>query len=250
MWKYKDYIIYSVKAKLLTETINNHLGLLWLILDPILKMFVFYFVFVYLIKRRTEDFTSFLLIGLIAFQWFSKSVMQGGNSIQKSQKLMEQLHLPKIIFPTISFAVRTIEFLIILTLLMVYFVLRGHFYITWLAIPAVFLTQLFFVYGVTLFFAAVIPFIPDLSFLLSSALTALMFLSGVIYRVTPDNPQYNLFMLNPLAKLFEQYRTVILYGQWPEWSSLSIICGIGIALIVAMSRFLKKHDCYYPRLVR
>ena len=130
LWKYKDYIAYSVRARLLSDTGKNHLGVLWLLFEPILRMFVFYFVFVFLIKRRTEDFTSYLLIGIITISWFSKSVQQAGNSINGAGKLMKQLHMPKLIFPIITFSVRTVEFLIVLTCLLSYFVIRGQVHLT------------------------------------------------------------------------------------------------------------------------
>lgn len=250
LWKYRDYILYSIRAKLLSETINNHLGMLWMLFEPLLRLFIYYYVFVHLIKMRTEDFTSFLLIGIIVMSWFTKSVMTGARSIHTSGNLMKQIHLPKILFPTIIFLVRTVEFLIVLTLLMGYFLFTGYWQDSWFAIPFLFFIQCIITYGIVLIVAGVTPFIPDLSILLPSILTALFFLSGVFYEVTPSNPNYDIFMLNPLAKLLEQYRFVILKGGSPEWSSLIIIGLVGSAIICLMTLFIKKMDCYYPRLAK
>jgi lipopolysaccharide transport system permease protein len=234
----------------MSETIRNHLGMLWLVLDPVLRMFVYYFVFVYLIRRRTEDFTSFLLIGIMAFTWFSKTIVQGGNSITAAGRLMKQIHLPKIIFPTISSLVRTVEFTMVFGVLLSYFALKGNLYLSWVALPAIFLAQFLLSYGVALTTAGIMPFIPDISFIISSAMTALFFLSGVFFEVKPSHPNYNLFMVNPIAKLLEQYRQVILHGHFPEWDALIKIGAIGIILILVMSLFIKKMDFYFPRVVK
>ena len=250
LWKYKDYVVYSVRAKLLTETINNHLGILWLFFEPLLRMFIYYYVFVYLIKRRTEDFTAFLLIGIVAMVWFTKSVMQGAKSIETEGGLIRQLYLPKILFPSISFFVRTIEFFIVLGILMGGFFLFGYGHPTWIAVPFIVAVQFLLTYGIVLIAAGITPFIPDLMILLSSAMTALFFISGVFYEVSPSDSHYSIFMLNPMAKLIEQYRHVILQGIWPDWTSLTIIGGIGVILSVGMVLFIKKVDCYYPRIIK
>lgn len=250
LWRYRDYILFSVRSKLLSETIRNHLGILWLVLEPILRMFVYYFVFVYLIRRRTEDFTSFLLIGIIAFSWFSKTIIQGGNSISAAGRLVKQIHLPKIIFPTIAALVRAVEFTVVFGVLLTYFALKGDLNLSWIALPAIFLVQFLLTYGVALTTAGIMPFIPDISFIISSAMTALFFLSGVFFEVKPSHANYDLFMCNPLAKLLEQYRQVILHGNFPEWGALVQIGAIGIILILVMNLFIKKMDFYFPRVVK
>lgn len=250
LWQYRDYIIYSVRAKLLSETMNNHLGIFWLALEPLLRMFVYYFVFVFLIRVKTENFISFLLIGIMALMCFTKTVMQGGNSIKASGGLIRQRYVPKIIFPTISSLTRTVDFLIVLTLLMLYYAVIGPVYWSWVTVPCVVLTQFLFTYGLTLFAAAIIPFVPDMSILINSAMTALFFLSGVFYEILPADPHYKLFMLNPVAKLLEQYRRVLLHGQWPDWLALLKIGGLGIVGIVLMSLFIRKMDRSYPRYAK
>lgn len=249
LWNYRDYILYSVRAKLLSETIRNHLGILWMVLEPIMRMFVYYFVFVYLIHRRTEDFTSFLLIGIIAFTWFSKTLTQGGNSISGSGRLIKQVYLPKIIFPTITSLVRTIEFIVIFLTLLIYLATQGYLSVSWIALPGVILAQFLFIYGATIVMACIIPFIPDISYIISSLMTALFFLSGILFEVKPSNPKYDLFMLNPLAKLLEQYRLIILQGSFPEWLPLVYIGGSGIVMALVVSQIIKKLEFQLPRIV-
>ena len=248
LYKYRAYILYSVRAKLISKTIKNHLGVLWLLLDPILRMVVFYVVFVFLMHKRTENFTTFLLIGIVAFTWFMQGLTMGATSISQAGRLIQQIFIPKVVFPTITTLVHTIEFAIVISLLAIYISIRLHPAISWLALPAIMLTQFIFVYGVTLLSAAIVPFIPDLSFLISHGTRALFFLSGVFFEIKPTDPQYHLFMLNPLAKLLEQYRQILLHGRWPEWNSLLHVSCIGLVMILAGAFILEKFEHYYPRI--
>jgi lipopolysaccharide transport system permease protein len=250
MFKYKDYILYSVRAKLLTQTINNHLGVFWLVLDPVLRLLIYYVVFVVFLQRRTENFTSYLLVGILAFTWFSKNVTQSSTSIASASGVMRQVNLPKLIFPTIISFVKLVEFLIAFGLLLIFFIIRGQVEVTWLALPVIIGVHFIFNYSVGVTVAGIVPFIPDLSHLISNLLTGVFFLSGVFYEVTPEHPQYELFMLNPMAKILEQYRYIILYGYWPDLQSLGMIAGISFIATVIMTLVIQQLDYCYPRMGR
>lgn len=247
IWAYRDYILFSVRARLISETINNHLGILWLALEPLLRMIVYYVVFVYLMKSRTENFVAFLLIGIMSMMWFTKTVIQGGHSIKGAGGLLRQCYMPKTIFPTIMALSRLVEFLCVILVLMAYFAVTGSVHYSWVALPVVILSQFIINFGVSLLASAFIPLMPDLSILINSAMTALFFLSGVFFEVQPTSPHYDLFMLNPLAKLLEQYRWVLLHGKWPDWTALLIINGVGLIIIGIAAFFIQKFDSYYPR---
>ncbi len=250
LYNYRGYIFYSTRAKLITEVIQNHLGFLWWLLDPLLKMAVYYGVFVYLLHRGTEDFVSFLIVGIVAFTWFSTSVMQGASSINEARGLMQQIHFPKIIVPTITFSVKSFRFVIVTIVVMVFLSIKNEPFVTWFAVPAVVLSQAMFTYGVLLIGSAVVPLVPDVAIIIQYVLQAMMFGSGVFFRIQPGQANYDIFMLNPMAKILEQYREVLLYNRWPNWNSLVIIALLGVFLSVVMSYVIKKLDHCYPRVAR
>lgn len=248
IFKYKDYIIYSVRAKLINETIRNHLGFFWWFIEPVLQMSVYYFVFIYLFKRRTEEFTLFLLIGITTWQWFANSVQLGAGSIKQASAKMKQVYFPKAILPTVAITTRTVKFLIIFLLIMLWVGIKIGVSATWISIPIIMLTQIIITYSGTLFSAAVIPFIPDLSFLVNSILSAGFFCSGVFFEIKPDSEMYDVFMLNPMAKLLEQYRVVLLQNQWPEWYSLLKLSLFGTLFVFVLLIAINKLDKHFPRI--
>lgn len=250
LYKYRGYIFYSTRAKLISEIIQNHLGFLWWIFDPLLKMVVYYSVFVYLLHRGTEDFVSFLIVGIVAFTWFSNTVMQGANSINSARGLMQQVHFPKIITPTIVFFAKTFRFIIVMLVVMAFLGIKNDPFLTWFAVPAVIISQALLTYGTSLMVASIVPFIPDVLVIVPYILQAMLFASGVFFQIKPDDPNYDIFMLNPMAKILEQYREVLLYNHWPSWKALVIIAISGIFLSIVISFVIKKLDRFYPRVVK
>ena len=247
---YKEYIFYSVRAKLINQTSQNHLGLFWWILEPILQMIVYYYVFSVLLNRRTEEFTSLLLIGITTWSWFAQSVSNGANSIIAARKLMTQVQFSKTILPHISILVSTVRFILVFIILVSVLCCKNGCHNSLISLPTLILSQLFMIYAITTLIAAIVPFIPDLKYFVVAGLSAMMFCSGVFFEITPDNENYQLMMMNPMAKFLEQYRVVLLDGLWPDWYFLVKSVCISIPIYILASKFINKMDHFYPRLAK
>ena len=99
-WHYlTDLIIQKARAGLRAEASRGYLGVLWWVIEPVMYMSVFYVAFAHLLKRGDENFVIFLLVGLIVWKWFHATLSTGGNSLMVSAGLMNQIYVPKIIFP-------------------------------------------------------------------------------------------------------------------------------------------------------
>ncbi|HIB76240.1 MAG TPA: ABC transporter permease, partial [Flavobacteriales bacterium] len=70
-----DLVLYKVRTDLRSEVSQNHLSLLWWVLEPVLYMTVFYLVFGLLLKRGGgPEYVPFLLTGLASWKWFDSAV--------------------------------------------------------------------------------------------------------------------------------------------------------------------------------
>ena len=88
--------------KLKSQANSLVLSYLWWVLEPLLYVALFYFVFKYVLYRGDENFFIFLMVGKIPFLWFSKAVNTGANSIIQNRGLIAQRIIPKAIFPLIN----------------------------------------------------------------------------------------------------------------------------------------------------
>lgn len=248
---YLQLILVKVTANLRAEASRNYLSYLWWIFDPLLNMLVFYFVFGFLLQRGTENFVAFLLTGLIPWLWFNKTISNSMMSIVNGKGLMMQVHLPKIILPTIVICQDAVKQMVVMILLLVFLLLYG---ITpsacWTALPLLIFTQILLVSAFAYVVAALVPFLPDLRFLVSTGLQMMMFGSGVFYSDDMIPQQYHdLFYLNPAANLLHNYRNILLYNNWPDWHALFLISSCSLILIIFMFLLLRRLDHIYPRVV-
>ncbi len=249
--RYRELIWYKTWAGLRAEASQNYLSFLWWVFDPLLSMAVYYLVFGVLIKRGTDDFVPFLLIGLITWQWFANTIVHSMNSILGSRQLMTQIDLPKAVFPSVVVGMDIVKFSCVFVLLLVFLWIYGFIpNIHYSALPVVmaiqFTLNLTFAYLV----AGIIPFFPDLKFLVQALLQLVFFLSGVLFdgRSIPDQYQ-QFFYLNPMANVLDAYRDILMYNRWPDWSALGFVFCFGFVGIIIGYGFISYYDRYYLRIV-
>ena len=193
----------------------------------------------------------FLLTGLISWKWFQATVNTGGSSLMVNVGLMNQVYLPKIIFPLANIAVNTFKFLIIILLFLVFLQFSSiKPSLTWTLLPVLIFTQLLLITSVTCLLAAVMPFFPDLRLIIDNILIMFFFSSGIFFDINnlPSSIQGYL-CLNPMATLINMYRRILLNGALPDWYQLlAIIIFSCITLVLAMW-FFRHFDRVYPKII-
>lgn len=248
--KFISLILYRSAAELRSEGTRTYAGYLWWILEPLMSLAVYYVAFKYIFHRDTENFAVFLFSGIVIYRFFAGTVTRSAMSIISSRTLMQQVYMHKSIFPLSVVVVNLAKFCV--TLLLVFIAVWAvGIPPTWayLALPGLGLLIVLLTAGASMMCAAITPFFPDFQLILGTIMQLLIFLSGVFHDISKLSPQMqNLLRLNPLAAVIEQFRMVLLHGQWPDCHLLipaileSIICiVIGWALI-------HRFDKYFPKI--
>ena len=242
-------LILNIKA----EAAETYLSYAWWLLEPILMVAVFYVVFGVFLARGTPDFVVFLVCGKIPFLWFSKSVTNSSNSIIAGRGLINQVAIPKPFFPLlVIFQDASKQFIVFGFMFMFLAAFGSEVSWVWFTVIFVVFTQFLFIAAAALTAAAITPFLPDFKFLISTAMLALMFGSGVFYdyesMLMPEHR--DLFLMNPLANLLKNYRQVLMENQMPDWDALVNICLISLIAISALVVYYRKTDKLYARLVQ
>ena len=251
LYKHRDLIFYKAWADLRSEARGYYIGYAWWIFEPVLEMLVFYVVFNVLFHRGGPNFIQFLLIGLIVWKWFGTTVQHCGNSMMGAKALIKQTALPKIIFPTIYFVTDTFKAAIVMLLVLVLLFATGFKpNQAYFALPILMISQFLLITAVGYTLAAIVPFFPDLSILVTLLLRMLWFISGVFFD--PRNiseSKRELFFLNPMALLIDNYRGILLHQEWPAVKPFLVISAVSILVIHLSANFISRKDTLYPRIV-
>jgi len=234
-----------------SEVRRNYLSFGWWILEPLMYMVVYMVVFDVLLNRGGENYSMLLMTGLIPWMWTMKAISTSSVSILGGQNLMLQTGVHPIFFPLVMLLQATIKQIPVFILLVGFVWFNGSTPgLHWLAVIPIFIVQALFTAGFSLAVAAVIPFLRDLTNLVPTGLTLLMFLSGIFYDYKfIDEKWHDLFLMNPVAYLLTCYRDVFLDHTTPDFYSLAWRGIVFAAVCGLMVMCYHKLRYVYPRKV-
>ena len=223
-----------VKREVMSRYKGSFLGLFWSLINPILMLAVYTFVFSVVFKVRMDqgdglydDKTSFALVlfaGLIIFNLFSECISRAPGLILANVNYVKKVIFPLEILPWVTLGSALFHTGISFLVLLVFLLVTGHpIYWTALCLPVVILPLLLLVIGFMWLLASIGVFVRDIGQFISLILTAMLFMSPIFYPASalPESIRSYLF-LNPLTFIIEQTRAVILAGNLPDWGGLAI----------------------------
>ncbi|MCX2779821.1 ABC transporter permease [Microbulbifer thermotolerans] len=250
---YRDIVFYKALCNLRSEASKTYLSFLWWILEPVLSMAIYYFIFGVVFQRGTEDFIPFLLVGLVVWQWFAQSVSHCSVAINQNYALISQVNFPKVVLPSINIVMDTFKFSIVFTLLLITLWIMGYPpTTTYIYLPVILGLQFLLNYACGMIASALIPFVPDFSHLIPHLLRLGMYGSGILYAVNtlPQNIQ-EVLAYNPMVWIIQSYRDVLMYAHTPSISNVSIYaCGVITLYTVARVLITKLNPIFARALMQ
>lgn len=246
--KFVSISLYRAWAEIKAESKRSYAGILWWLIRPLLSLVVYGIVFGLIFKNTMQNFLLFLFSGIIAWEWFSSSVLRSANSINANRNLMLLVKVDPAMFPLSINFVDTVKFLLGFSILFIAVIIQIGVNINMLYLPLIMGGEFLFCVGVGFVFAAVTPFVPDCMMILTTAMQLLMFLSGVFYRIDslPAIVQ-RYIVINPMASVLNQYRLVLIDKTNPDWASLLYTYVFAGILIIIGYAMIKRFSCIYAK---
>jgi ABC-type polysaccharide/polyol phosphate export permease len=251
-------IEYLVRADLKKRGSNTVLGNVWWFLDPLLTMAVYVVLVSVILQTKREAYPLFIFCAILPWKWFSATAVESTRSIIGREKIIKQVHFPKIVLPlaTVVGGVANFAFGLIPLFAMMLLFYPGH--ITWwlLLIPVVAAVQFLFTLGLSIGLSGVTVFYRDLGLLMTHLIRLWFYLSPALYgtdqvqSLAASHPQLiRLYNLNPFAGLFESYRSLIYYGQPPAWDLLGIVVVESVFLLVVAVLVFKRLEPAFAKVL-
>src|SRR5690625_4763834 len=240
----KDLLIYLVKSGLKAEHRNSYLGYFWWLLDPLLSAAVYYFLIVLVLGRGGPDYPVYLITGLILWRWMSSSINSSANSILRYSSIINQVYLPKSIFP-LSFSItQFINFLFGLVVIFIFLIIFGV-PPSWnmLYLSLILFVVFTFVLAIGLILGFFTIFIRDIENILTHIIRVFFYGSPIIWqdREIPEKYQF-IVDFNPIAKIVTSFRNIMMYQKPPNLTDLAIIFVISVIVIVFMLFYYYKNE--------
>ncbi|MEZ5354581.1 MAG: ABC transporter permease [Bryobacteraceae bacterium] len=197
---------------------NMSLGVFWSLLNPLVMMGVFTFVFTKVMKTGDADFPVFVLCGLLPVNFFGMAWIGGTSSLVENVGLVKRVPMPREIVPVASVLSNCLHLAIQLALLLGMALLWGKgVHASWLWIVPLLSLFVVFVCGLALLFSALYVYIRDTRYVVESANLVLFWLVPVFYPFAWVPAEYaGIYELNPVAAVVLGLREIVLGATAPR----------------------------------
>ncbi len=101
------------------------LGIAWTLINPLLQLMVFVFVFQVILPVNIPQYSSFVFIGLLVWTWFQNSLFQATGVIISNRALIRQPGFPNEILPVVTVLTGLIHFILALPVLFIFLMIDG-----------------------------------------------------------------------------------------------------------------------------
>jgi lipopolysaccharide transport system permease protein len=218
-----------VSRSIRTDYLENLTGFAWLILQPLLLLAVYAFVFTTIFKARipAADLVGFVPYLAVAFwPWtaFSEAILKGSNTITANAPLIGKVAFASELLPLAMVAATFMMHLAGYFAVLLVLQITGTD-IRWLgavgAVPLLFLLCVL-AGAFTLFFSALQVFVRDVAQILPPMMTFWFFTTPILYSTSllPEGMAAWL-QWNPITWFVTRLRDLILFGSYqPAWPDL------------------------------
>ena len=209
-------------------------------------VYFFVFGFIFNARRGEEQYLSYLLSGMFAFNFMTMSMTGGANSILANSRLLANIRFPRLILPLSALAEALYGFL---ASLLIYYVIAwpvdGVYPTVWLLLlPVIVVLQTIFNLGLASLTARLaVPF-RDINNLIPHLNRLWMYLSPIIWPMSFVADKAEVFRLilkiNPMYSFIVCYRTALMgRGFEPDLLLLAFLWAVvmGAVGVLAFVRY-------------
>lgn len=234
LWRSRGILAVLIMRDIAIRYRQAVIGIAWALVQPIVTTVVFTLVFVVFVRLPSSDvpYPIFAFAGLVIWQYFSRAVSDGAQSLVANASLITKVYFPRIVIPLVAPCSAAVDCILAVAALVVIALLFGA-NLQWTAafVPLVILFVGLFGYGVGLCLAPLQAIYRDIGIILPFALQIAMLLSPIVYPATivPDSVRW-LYRASPIAVMADAMRWALVGSEAP--SSLGVV--VSLALTVAL----------------
>ena len=242
LWLRRDFMIRVPLEELRAQNAHTFLGGIWLVLNPLLQVGVYFLVFgvIMPIDRGVDQYLVFLTIGVFVFFYSQRVVSEVARSVVVNLGLIRTLRFPRAVLPLSATVGQAMACLPALAVMAVVVVAHGTWpHPRWLLIPGLLVLQTAFSLGAGFVAARYNHTYRDLENLLPFVFRLAFDVSGVLYSVDhyiDSTLGRAIFLANPFYCFVTVWRWVMagtpaageVWVATGMWSTITLVVGFAL----------------------
>jgi lipopolysaccharide transport system permease protein len=248
LWIYRELVFFMIWRDIKVRYKQTLLGATWAIIQPVMTMLVFNFLFGTVAKVPTDGipYPIFSFTALLPWGLFVTALNQASRSLTANHNMVTKIYFPRLVLPVASVLAGLVDFAIafvILIFMMIYYKVTPTWTAIW-ALPLFTMLAILAALGVALWLSAINVQYRDVNYALPFLTQFWLFVTPVAYSAKVISAKWQLlYSLNPMAGVVNGFRWALLgSGTGPD---AALWVSIGISLLILISGLF-----YFRRMER
>ena len=233
---------------------GSALGYLWQLVRPLLLFLVLYVFFTKIAQVGVGEGPSYdfygaqLLASIVLFTFFSEATVGAVRSVVDNEVLVRKIQFPRMVIPLSIVMLAFFNLSLNLVVVTIFAVLAGVSpMLSWLEVPLIVGLLVVLSTGVAMLLSALFVYFRDIQPIWDVVSQVIFYASPIIIPVALVQEHLStallkIYMLNPLAVIFQQFRHAFITHDTPSAASLlgsnaALLIPIGIVLAVFVIGF-------------
>jgi len=238
LWRYRDLAYFFVWRDIKVRYKQTMFGGAWAIIQPLVLMLVFTFVFGIVLNVETPPGVPkplFYYTGLVPWTLFSAAFGGASASLTGNSSLVRKIYFPRLILPISAMGSSLLDFVIALSFVFVMMFGYGigvSWHVLWL--PLFTLMALLTALTIGLLISALNARYRDVNYAVPYVLQVLLFVTPLMYssiQIPEDVKPF--YFLNPMAGVVEGFRWALIDAAPPPGPMTLVSAAIMLLLLVA-----------------
>lgn len=227
-----------LRASIRDKYLGTSLGSVWGIVQPLLMLATFTFVFGFVFKTKlpgaesTLAYAIWLIAGYGPWIAITESTIGAANSVVSASGIVKNLAIKIEVLPIVGVLSGSVTLIVSLAFLTVLLLADGN-WLTWhaLFVVPIVMIQIAFILAIGFLVAAVTVFFRDLIVALPNLLMMVLFASPIFYPIdSMPGIMRTVSLFNPFFVICEAYRDVLIYHRMPNFLGLAFVMLLAAAM--------------------
>jgi ABC-type polysaccharide/polyol phosphate export permease len=252
LFRYRHLLRNLVLKDLKLKYRGSVFGFLWSLANPLVMIVVYTVAFTYILRIRTEGFVFYLMLGILAWTFFSSSLGASTGAIADNGGLVKSVFFPRAILPAAGVLFNLAQYLITLVVFLpiMIAVYRVPPEAPMALFPVFVVLQAAFTTGLALVLATAAAFFRDVKHLVEIALAVLFWTTPIVYEVEMIPEALRLpILLSPMSPFVVAYHDIFYYRQWPGGLTWAVAVAYAAGALVLGLWFTVRHEERFAELV-
>lgn len=228
LWRYRSFVLGMARREFQARYLGSALGSAWALASPLAMIFIYTVVFGQVMKQRLHGvddafaYGIFLCAGVLTWNLFAETLQRCAGIFVEQGNLLKKMRFPRATLPAIVLVGATVNFMIVLGLLLFVLLATGRFP-GWsiLGFVPLLVLQQGFALGAGVTLGVVNVFFRDVTHAIAVLLQFWFWFTPIVYPLDLlGEPARSLIGLNPMTALARGYQEILVYGRAPEWTEL------------------------------